>query len=242
MKQDGVDFIFNTPNQYSMPGYLKMGWLVVGVARPIVRILHPPRFAIGMARHCSRYRNARTYPEDVFIKRPVSRFADLLESAQAVEALNELLSKSQRITAGAGTSTTNRSVDFLRWRYVEHPYINYYVVIAENGSHFDAMAIFRTNTRFGLREVVITELFLAKPSEKLAKQVIHEMITRVRADYAVAYFREGSFPRQALRSSGFLSLPGGGMRVTAKLLDKDLPFDPFTLNSWEFSLGDLELF
>lgn len=29
-REDGVDFIFNTPNKSSMPGYLKMGWKAAG--------------------------------------------------------------------------------------------------------------------------------------------------------------------------------------------------------------------
>lgn len=242
VKEDGVDFIFNTPNQYSMPGYLRMGWQAVGVAQPVVRVLNPCRFAIGMARHSTRFRNTEVYPEDAFIKRPVCRFAELLASDQAVEAVDELLVRSDRITASTDSVATSRSVDFLRWRYAEHPYINYYVATVENGSRLDALAIFRINTRFGLREIVMAELFMAERDMELGKQIMREMKTQLRADYVVAYFREGSFQRRALRHSGFRAVPRGGIAVTARYLDKDLPFDPFQLHSWEFSLGDLELF
>ena len=34
---DGVDFVFNTPNARSRPGYLKMGWQVVGRLAAAVR-------------------------------------------------------------------------------------------------------------------------------------------------------------------------------------------------------------
>lgn len=44
--QGGLDLIFNTPNQSSGPGYLKMGWKVVGpigvMARPLLRRGVPP--------------------------------------------------------------------------------------------------------------------------------------------------------------------------------------------------------
>ncbi len=33
-RDDGVDFVFNTPNEQSRPGYLKMGWQVVGARAP----------------------------------------------------------------------------------------------------------------------------------------------------------------------------------------------------------------
>ena len=42
---DGVDLNFNTPNQQSGPGYLKMGWHEVGRIRPLVR----PRLGRGPA-------------------------------------------------------------------------------------------------------------------------------------------------------------------------------------------------
>ena len=37
MKADGVDFVFNTPNAQSLPGYLKMGWREVGRLPAAVR-------------------------------------------------------------------------------------------------------------------------------------------------------------------------------------------------------------
>ena len=37
LRADGVDFVFNTPNDQSRPGYLKMGWQVVGRLPTAVR-------------------------------------------------------------------------------------------------------------------------------------------------------------------------------------------------------------
>lgn len=41
MKADGVDFVFNTPNTQSLPGYLKMGWREVGCLPVAVRPIGP---------------------------------------------------------------------------------------------------------------------------------------------------------------------------------------------------------
>ncbi len=38
VRADGVDFVFNTPNDQSRPGYLKMGWQTVGELPVAVRI------------------------------------------------------------------------------------------------------------------------------------------------------------------------------------------------------------
>ena len=37
LRAEGVDFVFNTPNDQSRPGYLKMGWQVVGTLPTHVR-------------------------------------------------------------------------------------------------------------------------------------------------------------------------------------------------------------
>ena len=41
MRADDVDFVFNTPNDQSRPGYLKMGWQVAGRAGTSMRLLRP---------------------------------------------------------------------------------------------------------------------------------------------------------------------------------------------------------
>ena len=42
--RDQADLIFNTPNEKSLPGYLKMGWTVVGHVPIYVRVRRPVRF------------------------------------------------------------------------------------------------------------------------------------------------------------------------------------------------------
>ena len=41
MRADGVDFVFNTPNSQSRPGYMKMGWREVGHVPAAVRFTGP---------------------------------------------------------------------------------------------------------------------------------------------------------------------------------------------------------
>ena len=49
VKDDGIDFVFNTPNDKSRPGYLKMGWQEAGRLLVAVRITRPTA-ALSMAR------------------------------------------------------------------------------------------------------------------------------------------------------------------------------------------------
>ena len=45
-----VDLVFNTPNDASRPGYLKLGWREVGRAPVSLRVRRPVRFALGLRR------------------------------------------------------------------------------------------------------------------------------------------------------------------------------------------------
>src|SRR5680860_590290 len=57
LRAEGVDFVFNTPNDRSRPGYLKMGWQTVGRLTTVVRPTSPwslPKL-IGARRAAERW-------------------------------------------------------------------------------------------------------------------------------------------------------------------------------------------
>ena len=57
-----TDLIFNTPNEKSLPGYLKLGWRIVGRAPVLLRIKRPLR----LLRNLSSVRNTT-------VERPMDR-------------------------------------------------------------------------------------------------------------------------------------------------------------------------
>ena len=54
MREEGVDFLFNTPNSQSLPGYLKMGWQVVGKVPAAFRVRTPLSLTALRETHDSR--------------------------------------------------------------------------------------------------------------------------------------------------------------------------------------------
>ncbi len=77
---EGVDFVFNTPNDQSRPGYLKMGWQVVGRIPVAVRP-RGPRSVAAMAR-------ARVPADKWSQPTPAGQPADrVLDQTEAVVAL-----------------------------------------------------------------------------------------------------------------------------------------------------------
>ena len=100
MRPLGVSFVFNTPNGQSRPGYLKMGWELAGRAPVRVR----PRSLLTLR----RVAGARTAAEPWSL--PV-------EVGQPVDAQVGALAGDARGGDGRGGLVTDRTPEFILWRY-----------------------------------------------------------------------------------------------------------------------------
>ena len=100
IKDDGIDFVFNTPNDKSRPGYLKMGWQEVGKLPVAIRVAGP-RAALKVAR--SRVASSH-WPLECDIGQPVR---DVVSELAAAEAQPR----------DRSTITTNVGERFYEWRY-----------------------------------------------------------------------------------------------------------------------------
>jgi GNAT superfamily N-acetyltransferase len=103
----GYDFIFNTPNEQSRPGYLKMGWQVVGKLPLRVAVLRPWQLA------ATKWLD-RPLPAAALEEEPAD-FSILDE--QRLQWLAELPDRLH----------TPPTVEFLRWRYADCPVRDYRV-------------------------------------------------------------------------------------------------------------------
>lgn len=235
-RSDGVHLVFNTPNAQSMPGYLKLGWQLVGRPRLLVKVLNPVRFALGLARR-SRRRGTGGDTADLLPSspQPVDSLFDQSDH------LDRILSLDDRLCA-AGIRTA-RSPAFIRWRYALPPSPRYFVHWSGE-KPVTGIVIFRPNIRNGLREIMVCEFLIGYGAAPEIRILIQELVRQVRADYLVAAARPGTQHWGMLRRAGFLPLPPSvGPNFTVRPLD--LPPgapDPTKLGGWRLSLGDLELF
>lgn len=155
---DGVDFVFNTPNDNSRPGYLRMGWREVGRVAT--------RFAVSGVGALPRLARARTAADKwslpLDVGEPVDRVVD------------DLVDLAATTPAPAGWAT-DRTADHLRWRYGFEP-LHYRVLRADDGA-----AIIRVRTRGPATEAVLAELFA--PDRAVARRVLRQVRRAVPADY-----------------------------------------------------------
>lgn len=210
---EGVGFVFNTPNDNSRPGYLKMGWQVIG--RPPVRVR--PQ-GLGSLRRMTQARVSATKWSEpaTFGSSPDGAFADDDEIRCVLTS------------AGTDQLTTNRSPAYFRWRFGFHPL--HYRVVTRGEGLTDGFAVVRLRRRGPAVEGTVCELY-APPGDHRA---VRELLRQVEgADYLLA---AGSAP--SLRA-GLLPAPRQGPIVTWRDVTEH---DPPALDQWHLTLGDLELF
>lgn len=202
---DNVDLIFNTPNEKSGAGYLTMGWSRVGA----IGVMARP--CLGLVR-----RNHEDWPP-----------AGDAEAGVAIGAgLADDLADGHRLGL-----RTDRTRDYLQWRFAAHPTATYVVSGGDRG-----IAVARLNVRSGRRELVVSEL--AGPS---APAAVQRLIRQFRPDYAAAWYSAGSAERRLALRSGLVPVPKvSALTLVARPL-RPLRLDVAQPTSWDLSLGDLEL-
>lgn len=221
LREEGVDFVFNTPNAASLQGYLKMGWKPVGQVPVSLRVRRPIRFL----------RHLRGAGADPGADPPVDApTAD--EVLAKVDGLDDLLASTN--LAGERLRTP-RDAAYLRWRYGEAPLLNYHGVADDGG-----LAIFRVRPRDALWETTVSELIVRPGARGAARRLLGRVRDASRVDHLAAHFSDGSMAAAA-RRSGYVRAPRGMTFVVNPLRDGIRP-DPAELASWAFSIGDLEVF
>lgn len=223
-----VDLVFNTPNQNSLPGYLKMGWRIVGRIPVDVRVRRP----IPVMREFRRLRStaAPTRP------RP----------AVSAESAEEALSDPGVATllAEAGESgrrlVTPLSGEYLGWRYGSAPLLGYRAVREHIGGALAGMALFRVRPRGRLWETTVAEAIIRSDDVRTARRLLGRVVRAASVDHVSCCFPRASASQRGARAAGFLRAPGG-LDLVVNPLHEVLP-DPAELESWGLNLGDLEVF
>jgi GNAT superfamily N-acetyltransferase len=225
--RDQADFVYNTPNEKSLPGYLKMGWKVVGRVPIRIRVRRPIRFAM-------RVRSWRSGSE--LGDAPAVRAAHA--SALLDDRIDRLLSDGERAPGLA----TPRDGTFLRWRYGVAPLLDYRALTTVgNSGGVDGLAIFRVRPRGTLVEATLAEAIVRRGDRRAARKLLRSVATSARVDEVACSFPPGSSPDVAARRLGAVHAPGG-MTLVVNPLGHDLDPDPLDPRSWALTVGDLEVF
>ncbi|MDT0677468.1 GNAT family N-acetyltransferase [Autumnicola musiva] len=128
-REEGVNFIFNTPNEQSRPGYLKMGWETAG------------KIKVGLFPAWNSFWRLRKNQQGFSIDKNLSP-----------KDLDSLCKEWNNRLARTSGLYTPKSPDYLRWRYEINPLQNYEVY---NGAGIYMAAIVKYRKNF--KELRIVE-------------------------------------------------------------------------------------
>lgn len=183
-RDDGVDLVFNTPNEQSAPGYLKMGWKHVTFIGAQVR----PRLG-------------RSLPPTADDPPRIERLLPYAKPAVEIEPMAGDIPDS--------SFHTPRSESYLRWRFTGHPHASYGWVPGD----LKGGLVVRASERRGRSELVASDL-LGVPSASPFRTVAREGRARYVAGWfspgsakRTASIRGGLLPVPGLKALRLVALP-----------------------------------
>lgn len=221
LKEEKVDFIFNTPNSNSLPGNLKMGWKEYGKTGLKVRINNIAN---------SLYYRAAKKEFDVDEIDKVHYVKNLSK-----EYLHMFLSK---LITDDQVLRKNISSDYFIWRYLDVPTHKYGVFI-DSQDRF--LIFFRLNKRGKMRELRICDIIMKTVDEKAIKKAIKRLMNQYYVDLATLTGDNDYVFKCLANKIGFVSVGDRGLTMVLK--EVNTPIDKFlNRDCWGYTSGDIELF
>jgi hypothetical protein len=227
----GVKLVFHTPNRNSVSFSLKWKRPVFEV-RPVFGVRRPGRILAALLQpqgfDASAY---RVEPEGVFRSTPLP-LASLLERRAELE---ELLA--QDALRHDGRLQTDRTWEYLRWRYATHPTIRYYALCSESHGRLEGCIVLRADRYGRLRRVVLQEVLLPRHDSRVIRDLRRQLDAQVDADVVQYYDSDRVSTRLLLGRT----LPTrNAYNFTIGIYDQAMGSSPLDLSSWNLALGDLE--
>lgn len=193
----GIEFVFNTPNANSRPGYLSMGWSVAGRIPVAVR----PR-NLGLLRRWSPTQGQR-WSEETSAGLP------------ATEVLGQVVRPEWMRPRREDLLSTNVTLAFLRWR-VAFPGLHYrYMPVGSDPA--EGGLLFRLRRRARGRVAVVIESLGLTPRQ--AGKAMRSLLTQSDADYAIV--------GRHSQVRGVVPVPRRGPVVTTRPLASSPPSGEF---------------
>jgi GNAT superfamily N-acetyltransferase len=228
--KDEADLVFNTPNEKSLPGYLKMGWSVVGKIPISIRARRPVRVW--------RHRGSLGGESTGGGAGPPIVAMTAAQALREAEGLSVLVAEAE---SDDPRLHTPRNEEFVQWRYGTAPLLDYRCVAERTGDRLVGLALFRVRPRGRLWETTIADVIVRPGDRRSAARLLRRVTKSAPVDVATCSFPNGSTVASALPRNLFVRAPRG-MTLVARPLRNDLAIDASDLRSWALSLGDLEVF
>lgn len=214
-----IGFIWSNPNVESRPGNRRVGRRPVRIVTQFAR----PRARASTLR--------RALPGTTSPPRP---FAVGAPPASAVLDDAPLTSLLDHADGARGRLKTDRTRDYLRWRYGR--FDDYRAIRVSGAGSPDGVVVFRCRSHGAYSVSHICELLVEREDHRLVRRLLRAVSEAAPADLIRCSFAS----RAQAASHGFLHCRGRLLLSILPLQPNPVP-DPTRAESWSLSIGDLEL-
>jgi len=226
-KQQGIHFVFNTPNDQSRPGYLKMGWVQQGRMPLKLKVINPIALAYNLA----------------FKKGKPSSDVDDPTPAQPWDP--KVFGLMDNYESNTSHINSALSASYIRWRYADNPLFRYnYFTDFEN-----FLLIGRVKSHSFTRELRLVDCMLfnnASSNRRINSRISKAVLPYCKKNQIqVISFSGQQYQsyRSALGFMGMIPVQHRGPIVTLRDLNMNEQFPKLLdIKNWGYSLGDMELF
>ena len=226
-KQEGIGFVFNTPNDQSKPGYLKMGWVDQGRLPLKFKLLRP--LSLVFSRIFKEKKNLKNEEDLSLVQTWRPDISNLIK---------EDISKSDHLSSYL-------SPRYISWRYEKNPLFTYNYFT----DHTNFLMISRIKKHSFARELRLVEFVLLnresdlkKLNTEIKKQVL-EFCKKNKIDIISVSGLQYALYKACFRWMGIIPIKDMGPSITLRDLNMNEQFPHLLkIDNWNYSLGDLELF
>jgi len=226
-RQQGVHFVFNTPNLQSRPGYLKMGWVEQGRMPLKCKMLRP--FAMTWAKFFDKEKFGQGNKDPS----PLQKWTQ------------DVLNIPDNYVQKAEQLTTVFSPQYISWRYANNPLFRYNYFT----DHENFLLISRIKNHSFAKELRLVDFVQLNPMADAGylNAYIKNQVLGFCRDHEIGFIAFSGQQYRANRSCfkwmGHLPVKNLGPVITVRDLNMKENFPRLLkTKNWCYSIGDLELF
>ena len=229
-----IDFTIGFPNKNSVKGFVgKLKFALIGSLPLMLKVINP--FKVFYS-----YVFRRNIRDDEFIN--VLRVSgvtelDLKTDEEAYTFFwNEFIKRN--------VFTTDRSPEFIKWRYIQIPIRRYHLYkVMANGS-IDAVVIFRTKRIFGVRCTIVVDLLTLSKNEGTEELI--RKFGKASSDLMISTVPTDSMESESLKSAGFFKVPEilmlKKLYFILRIHSRKISGNITEFKKWFITFGDYDIF
>lgn len=170
--REGIEIIFSFPNANSFPGYTKkLSYQCLGHLNYLVKPLNPLGTLQNILLKNNKFSKIDIPEKQLTDGYNIIKYKN--EFALQITTFLEAFNNSHKIT-------TLRTLDYLKWRYINHPTIDYGICFVEKSNNIQAMIVFAVDAKNTQPSVNMADFCVLKGYEKAGVALVRYVSKRLK--------------------------------------------------------------